>query len=324
MSSLRRVQSDIHVRQKQLPHPIHAMAKHIPKLSELPWFGRNDAIPESSISGEYMDGSLTNNVEQMHQQIEYLQGTINDLLDENKTLKTQLSTKIEELISLRQRICVMNIDIQTTLNEKRILTTEVDKLRGQIADPPLHMLETTRRGIIISKLLSRSQSIYESSSAMQDEGPLDSKIESADTDVKSPLDSILSADEARRLFRSFQNWFDEKDLDLISLRRCAVCHKMRFEQTTPNNSHPLVNEFLTSPQRPTTCTTPVCSVCYVESVCKSIQESSESWWEMLGPTILISCPCGRCSADIAIGDRGTLQKLLRLARVQDADAKLRM
>ncbi|TXB95708.1 hypothetical protein FocTR4_00016482 [Fusarium oxysporum f. sp. cubense] len=123
----------------------------------------------------------------------------------------------------------MNIDIQTSLNEKRAMADEVDKLRAQIAGRPLGMLETTQRGIIISKLLSRSQSIYESYNAIQEEGLLNSKIENAASDVKSPLDSILSADEARRLFHSFQDWFDEQDLDSISLRRCSVCHKMRYD-----------------------------------------------------------------------------------------------
>ncbi|EXL98294.1 hypothetical protein NOF04DRAFT_6704 [Fusarium oxysporum II5] len=324
MSSFQKVQSDIHASQSQLPHPIHAIAKHIPRLSELSWFGCNDELSEPSISAECITDILANNFNQMHQQIEDLQGTINDLLDENKDLKVQMSTKIEESISLLQKICKMNIDIQTSLNEKRAMADEVDKLRAQIAGRPLGMLETTQRGIIISKLLSRSQSIYESYNAIQEEGLLNSKIENAASDVKSPLDSILSADEARRLFHSFQDWFDEQDLDSISLRRCSVCHKMRFEQATPNISYPLVDEFSTSLRRPITCRTSVCLVCYLESVLKSIQGLPETWWEMSGSTVLIPCPCGACSADITFQDRGTLQRLLRLTKVQDADKKLRI
>ncbi|TVY74129.1 putative E3 ubiquitin-protein ligase ARI7 [Fusarium oxysporum f. sp. cubense] len=45
---------------------------------------------------------------------------------------------------------------------------------------------------------------------------------------------------------------------------------------------------------------------------------------MSGSTVLIPCPCGACSADIAFQDRGTLQRLLRLTKVQDADEKLRI
>lgn len=156
MSSFQQIQSDIHASQSQLPHPIYAIAKHIPRLSELSWFGCNDELSEASISAECITDILANNFNQMHQQIEDLQGTINDLLDENKALKVQMSTKIEESISLLQKICKMNIDIQTSLNEKRAMADEVDKLRAQIAGRPLGMLETTQKGIIISKLLSRS------------------------------------------------------------------------------------------------------------------------------------------------------------------------
>ncbi|KAF4502578.1 E3 ubiquitin- ligase ARI7 [Fusarium agapanthi] len=310
--------------QSQLPHPIHATPKHIPRLSELPWFGCDDDLSEPIISAEYISDSLAKSFNEMHQQIEDLQSKINDLLDENKTLKFELATKIEGSISMLQKVCKMNIDIQANLNEKKAMADELDKLRAQSVGHPLGMLETTPRGIWISKLLSRSQSIYGNHNALQGDGLCDSEIGNAASDIKSPLDTILSADEARCLFDSFEECFDEQDLDSLSLRHCSVCHKMRFDQANPNSSYPFVDEFSTSLPRPITCSTSICLVCYLRSVVKSIQRLPETWWEISGSTVLMPCPCGACSADIAFQDRGTLQRLFKLTKVQDTDEKLRI
>ncbi|KAF4450168.1 putative E3 ubiquitin-protein ligase ARI7 [Fusarium austroafricanum] len=258
----------------------------------------------------------------MHEQIKISQCTISKLLDENKTLKTQLSPMLEESVSLRQRICSMNVEIQALLNEKRKMAEEVEKLLAQIVKPPLQMLASTRRGIIISKLLSRSESVGKKSDAMQSAESLDSQADSVDSSMKGLLDSVLSADQARILFNSFQEWFDEKNLDSISLRRCAVCHKIKFEQATRKGSTDLVDEFSTSFRRPTTCSTPVCSVCYSKSISDSIQGLIDGWWELLGPAAQLSCPCGRCSANVAFQNRRTLLRILRLTEGPQALGKV--
>ncbi|KAF5552595.1 e3 ubiquitin ligase ARI7 [Fusarium mexicanum] len=324
MSSSQQIQSDIHTSQSQLPHPIHAVAKHIPRFSELPWFGCDDDLSATIISEEFTTDGPVNNFIQMHQQIEDLQSTVNDLSEKNKALELQLATRIEESISRLQKICKMNIDIQGSLNEKKAMADELDKLRAQSVGHPLGMLERTPRGIWISKLLSRSQSIDGNHNALQGDGLYDSEIENAASDVKSPLDTILSADEARCLFDSFEECFDEQDLDSLSLRHCSVCHKMRFEQANPNSLYPFVDEFPTSLPRPITCSTSICLVCYLGSVVKSIQGLPETWWETSGSTVPMRCPCGTCSADIAFQDRGALQRLFKLTKVQDRDEKLRI
>ncbi|KAF5648953.1 e3 ubiquitin ligase ARI7 [Fusarium sp. NRRL 52700] len=312
------------VGQSQLLQSTHTIAKHIPRISELPWHACVDDISEPIIPAECMTGGLAKNFNQMHQQIEDLQSKINDLLYENKMLKIQLSAKIEGSISMLQKNCKMNIDLQKSLNEKKAMADELDQLRAQSVGRPLGMLETTQRGIIISKLLSRSHSLNEDQNAAQEDGVHDSKFENAASDVKSPLDSILSADETRRLFDCFQDWFDEQNLDSITLRRCSVCHQMRFDQSKPQSSYPVVDEFSTSLPRPIGCSTSICLVCYLGSVVKSIQRLPETWWEFLGSTVLMPCPCGACSAHIAFPDRGTLQRLLELMKVQDTDEKLRI
>ncbi|KAG4273369.1 hypothetical protein FPRO04_09733 [Fusarium proliferatum] len=310
--------------QSQPPHLIHATAEQIPRLSKLPWFGCDDGLSEPSIAAQCMTGSLAKNFNQMHQQIEDLQVTINNLLEENKALKVQIATKMEESITRLQKICKMNIDLQKSMSEKKAMAEELDKLRAQSAGRPLGMLETTQRGIIISKLLSRSQTMDDNYNTIELKESLESRTENTGSDVKSPLDSVLSVDEARRLFNSFQEWFDERNLDSISLRRCSVCHKMRFEQANPESSNPFVDEFSTSLRRPITCSTSICLICYLGSVLKSVQKLPETWWEILGSTVLIPCPCGACSEGITFEDRGTLQKLFRLVKIQDADGKLRI
>lgn len=324
MISFQQIQSDMDAGQSQPPHLIHATAEQIPRLSKLPWFGCDDGLSEPSIAAQCMTGSLAKNFNQMHQQIEDLQVTINNLLEENKALKVQIATKMEESITRIQKICKMNIDLQKSMSEKKAMAEELDKLRAQSAGRPLGMLETTQRGIIISKLLSRSQTMDDNYNTIELKESLESRTENTGSDVKSPLDSVLSVDEARRLFNSFQEWFDERNLDSISLRRCSVCHKMRFEQANPESSNPFVDEFSTSLRRPITCSTSICLICYLGSVLKSVQKLPETWWEISGSTVLIPCPCGACSEGITFEDRGTLQKLFRLVKIQDADGKLRM
>ncbi|KAF5722705.1 e3 ubiquitin ligase ARI7 [Fusarium mundagurra] len=325
MPSFQQIQSDTYAGESQIPHPIHAIAKHTPRISEFPWMECDDDDPsDGSISTEYITDSPANDFGQMQQQIKDLQGTINDLLNENKTLKLQLSTKIEESITMLQKICKMNIDIQSSLNEKKAMADELDKLRAQSVGYPLGVLGTTPRSIWIKKLLSRSQSIYDNQNAMQGDELCDPEIQNVASDVKSPLDSILNADEARCLSDSFEECFDEQDLDSISLRHCSVCHKMRFEQANPNSSYPFVDEFSQRLRRPITCSASVCLVCYLGSVVRSIQQLPQSWWEISGSTVLMPCPCGVCSGDISFQDRGTLRRLLGLANVKDAGEILRI
>ncbi|KAF5981890.1 e3 ubiquitin ligase ARI7 [Fusarium coicis] len=307
--------------QSQLPHPFQSIAKQI---SEPPWFGCDDDRSEPRVSAERIIDSLADDFNQMHQRIEELQGTINNLLEENKTLKLQISTKTEGSISMLQRMCKMNIDIQTGLNEKKAMAEELDKLRAQSVEHPLGLLEITPRGIWISKLLSRSQSIRGNHNELQGDGLCNSEIENAESDVKSPLDSILSADEVRGLFNSFEECFDEQDLDSLSLRHCSVCHKMRFEQANPNSSYPFVDEFSKCLRPPITCTSSVCLVCYLGSVVRSIQGLPQTWWEISGTTVLMPCPCGACSGNITFENRGALQRLLGLANVKDAVDVLRI
>ncbi|KAF4339555.1 e3 ubiquitin ligase ARI7 [Fusarium beomiforme] len=253
-----------------------------------------------------------------------MQSTINNLLDENKRLKTQLSPMLEESVSLRQRICSLNIELQAILDEKKKIAQEVEKLRAQVVEPPLQLLAPTRRSIIISKLLSKSPSIGKRPNATKYEESLDLGLESVDSDMKGLLDSVLSVDQARILFNSFNDWFREDSLDSISLRRCAVCHKIKFEQATPNGSYGLVDEFSIRFGRPTTCPTPVCSVCYAKSVSSSIEDLRGSWWEMLGPNVQLSCPCNHCPAKITFQNRWTLLRILRSSEGKYARAKLRI
>ncbi|KAJ3461128.1 hypothetical protein MRS44_011995 [Fusarium solani] len=140
-------------------------------------------------------------------------------------------------------------------------------------------------------------------------------------DTKGLLDTALNVNQAQILFASFDEWFSETNLETIALTTCSVCRKVKFEQRVSDRSTTLVNEFTRDLPRPN-CTNPVCSDCCLKSLSFSPEALRENWWSFSGSMISIPYPCG-CSAEIVIRNRGSLQRMLRLAGDRSPALKLR-
>ncbi|KAF4998522.1 hypothetical protein FDECE_11763 [Fusarium decemcellulare] len=211
--------------------------------------------------------------------------------------------------------------MQDILFEQRAMSQEADDLRVRISKARLPLFETTRRRIIISKLLSKSQAICQQSDRGNDV-PLDTISCLAVSDGKALLDTALNVDQAQILFDSFDEWFGEENLESISLITCSVCHNVKIQQLVDDRSKISVNEFIRGLPM-STCNNPVCSNCYLESFTSSLQALREAWWSIAGSTISVPCPCG-CLTDISIPDRGSLQRILMLAGDEFPASKLRI
>lgn len=269
-----------------------------------------------------MKTSKIKDLEGMLQHIESLHGTIRHLLDVNKSLESRLCTTLEESVALRMKICSLNQDIQSILIEKRAVSQEVDELRTRISKARLPVFESTRRGIIVSKLLSKSQSLSQLADASGDYVSPDTIDRCLVSDTKGLLDAALNVDHAQILFESFDEWFGEKNLETIALTTCSVCRKVKFEQRVSDTSKTLVNEFTGDLPR-TPCTKPVCSDCCLKSLSFFLEALREKWWSISGSMMSIPCPCG-CSAEIVIRNRGSLQRMLRLTGDRSPAQKLKM
>ncbi|KAI8710918.1 RING-type domain-containing protein [Fusarium sp. LHS14.1] len=276
----------------------------------------------SSNHGQLMKNSEVKDLGGMLQHIESLDDTIRHLVDENRSLKSRLCTTLEESVALRMKCCSLNRDIQSVLIEKRAASQEVEELRTRISKTRLQVFESTRRGIIISKLLSKSQSISQLADASGNHVSPDTMDRRLVPDTKGLLDTALNVDQAQILFASFDEWFGETNLETITLTTCSVCHKVKFEQRESDRSKVLVNEFTRDIPRPT-CTNPVCSDCYLGSLSIFLEALRENWWSLLGSMMSMPCPCG-CSAEIAIRNRGSLQRMLRLTGDRSQAPKLKI
>ncbi|KAI8710764.1 E3 ubiquitin-protein ligase ari7 [Fusarium sp. LHS14.1] len=327
MTSLRRVKSDCCIRQQdpsQLSlylgdndHPFEQMKE--PASQPL---DDKCSPARSSNHGQLMKNSEVKDLGGMLQHIERLHDTIRHLLDENRSLGSRLCTTLEESVALRMKYCSLNRDIQSILIEKREISQEVDELRTQISKTRLPVFESTRRGIIVSKLLSKSQSISQLADASGNHVSPDTMDRRLVPDTKGLLDTALNVDQAQILFASFDEWFGETNLETITLTTCSVCHKVKFEQRESDRSKILVNEFTRDLPRPA-CTNPVCLDCCLGSLSIFLEALRENWWSLPGSMISIPCPCG-CSAETAIRNRGSLQRMLRLAGDRSQAPKLKI
>ncbi|KAF4998952.1 hypothetical protein FGRMN_2751 [Fusarium graminum] len=277
-------------------------------------------LPGPSVHENPIGDIMENCPKEVMQHVEFLEHTIKDLRNANKSFEAKLATKLEESVVLRQQICGLQRDIQKGLFERGAMTKEMDKLRSQLAEPIPSMFGNTRRSIIVSKLLSRPQQTDLVRPANKTDVTVYPELDIAKSDSNKLLDTLLSPANARILINSFNDWFGAKYLDSVSLQKCTVCRKLKFEQA--DDSERLVNEFTTGLPRPITCTNPVCSDCYLESLCRSLENLRESWWEAFGSVVLITCPCG-CPASIAIRNRGSLQQILRQTGDRQIAPKLR-
>lgn len=327
MSSLRRVRSDCCIGQ-QAPSQTSLYLNKNDRPQEQTKEPASQPLDDkislirSIDHGQLMNNSKVKDPEGMLQHIESLHGTIRHLLDENRSLQFRLCTTLEESVALRMKSCSLNQDIQSILIEKRAISQEADELRTQISKARLPVFESTRRGIIVSKLFSKSQPIPQLADASGNHVSLDTTDLRLVSDAKGLLDTALNVDQARILFDSFDEWFGETNLETIALTTCSVCRNVKFEQRESDISEILINEFTTALPRPT-CANPVCSDCCLKSLSFFLEALRKNWWSNSGSTMSIPCPCG-CSAEIAIRNRGSLQRMLRLTGDQSQSPKLGM
>ncbi|KAH7230317.1 hypothetical protein B0J15DRAFT_506357 [Fusarium solani] len=326
MTSLRRVRSDCCIRQ-QAPSQTylyldknHRPREQTKEPASQPLNDKSSLI-RSSDHRQLMKNSKVKDLEGILQHIESLHGTIRHLLDINRSLESRLYTTLEESVALRMKFCSLNQDLQSILIEKREISQEVDELRTQISKTRLPVFKSTHRGIIVSKLLSKSQSISQLADKSGNHISLDTMDRRLVPDTKGLLDTALNVNQAQILFASFDEWFSETNLETIALTTCSVCRKVKFEQRVSDRSTTLVNEFTRDLPRPN-CTNPVCSDCCLKSLSFSPEALRENWWSFSGSMISIPYPCG-CSAEIVIRNRGSLQRMLRLAGDRSPALKLR-
>ncbi|GKU10619.1 unnamed protein product, partial [Fusarium langsethiae] len=165
--------------QRQAPDPLATSFHDIKHL-----------LPDLNMHEKPMGEILVSCLEEAMQHIEALQSTIKNLLSAKESLESQLTTKLEDSVTLRQNICSLHQEFQKTLFEKRAMIKEMDRLRSQVAESGPSMFETSRRSIIISKLLSRS-SLTDQLSDTKDEA-LYPNLGVMESDSGNLLDTVLS------------------------------------------------------------------------------------------------------------------------------------
>jgi predicted RNase H-like nuclease (RuvC/YqgF family) len=89
---------------------------------------------------------------EQEKQIESLQDTIRNLIDENKSLMSKLGDRMKEFASLRLKAASLNHDLETALNDKRMMSHTINELQGKFSE--LNLLpRATPRAIIVIKML---------------------------------------------------------------------------------------------------------------------------------------------------------------------------
>jgi hypothetical protein len=246
------------------------------------------------------------------EQIENLQDTVSNLIDNNKLLMSNLCDRIEDSVQLRLKVASSNQEIHNALENMRVMSHAVHELEDQISQlKQIHGSKTTPRTIIISKLLSKSYGDLEVSSGKGVRISSESVGSRVFTNLKDTLDAVLSADEIQHLLSTFEQWFGVEELNSVSLVTCCECQKVKFKRAIGSKGTVCINEFITTyPEF--ACIYSICSLCFFKSLCYSFELLRETWWKTQGTTICIPCPCGRCGREIPLPSRGPLAKLLLL------------
>jgi hypothetical protein len=315
MRYLRRVQSESSLEPQPTPkaHPNDWTQKQSKQHQAQPSFPTSTAPTrlERCEKLAIQNSELQKILHEQEQQIESLQDTVRNLIDENHSLMSKLDERMKESVSLRLKAASLDYGLETALNDKTSMSHTINELKGQVSELNLLPRASTPRAIIVIKMLE----ILNKASQPSNRKGLCVSLISFDsrpgTNLRSTLDTLLRTDEAQTLFSTFDKWFGVEALQSITLATCCVCRKVKFRQTVRGTGAAPINEFITT--GPTiSCDKAVCSACYLNSISYSLELLQQTWWTAQGSAISILCPCGSHCDRIPMQDRRQLIHLLQL------------
>ncbi|CEI67649.1 unnamed protein product [Fusarium venenatum] len=248
---------------------------------------------------------------EQEEQIESLQSTVRNLLDENNSLMSIVGERIKESVSLRLKTISLDHDLETALNDKTSMSHTINELQAQVSELNQLPRATTPRAIIVTKMLEILNKASQPSGTKGLCVSLISFDNCPGANLRSTLDTLLRTDEAQTLFSTFDTWFGVQALQSITLATCCVCRKVKFRQTVGGTGAAPLNEFITA--GPTiSCDKAVCAACYLDSISYSLELLQETWWTAQGSAISFLCPCGSHCDRISLQNRQQLLQLLNL------------
>lgn len=315
MRYLRRVQSDSSL---EMPpalkgHPNDWIRKQftMQKVQPLCPTSTDPAKFESCEKPDNQDIELEKILHEQQEQIEGLQDTVRNLIDENNSLMSILGERTKESVSLRLKAASLTHGLESSLNDKTSMSHTINELQNKVSELDLLPKATTPRAIIVLKMLEILNKASQPSNKKGHCVSLISFDRRPGTNLRSTLDTLLMADEAQTLSSTFDKWFGVEALHSITLATCCVCRKVKFKQTIGVAGAAPINEFITI--GPTiSCDKAVCSACYLKSISYSLELLQEAWWTAQGTAISILCPCGSHCDRIPLQSRRQLIHLLQL------------
>ena len=314
MSHLRRIQSESSLEPQSTleAHPRDWIRSGSKQHKARPHFLASTAPAKSECCEPLVDqnNELQNLLHKQEKQIQTLHDTVRKLVDDNNLLTSKRSERMQEFISLELKAASLDHELETLRNDQRNASHTINELQAKISKLGL-LPEVTPRVIIVIKIL---EILNKASQPLGGKGTCASLV-SLDNcqgaNLRSALDTLLSADEAQVLFSTFDKWFGIKALQSIALVTCFVCRKIKFRQTATVDGATAFNEFTTAGLT-TSCDKAICSVCYLKSISYSLELLQETWWIAQGSTISIFCPCRNHCDSIPMDDRRKLIKLLQM------------